>query len=93
MAQRNYTRELKAEQAKGRVVVVSMQPYAGQEVAYLPRAASDPRPWAIKDQHGLDYEWRYSGRECHAVPACGVPFFGGKKCVLPSGHKEACSTR
>lgn len=93
MAKRKYTRELRAEQAKGRVVVASMAPYAGQPVTYAPRSAGDPAPWFIKDQYGLDYEWRYSGRECHAVDACGRKFVNGKTCVKPVDHDKACSTR
>lgn len=87
---RDFTRELKAEQAKGRVVVVSLQPYAGQEVAYLPRAVSDPKPWVQTDRHGPGH--RYSGRECHAAPACGEKFINGRTCVRPGGHDKAHST-
>lgn len=89
---RNYTRELKAEQAKGRVVVASMLPYEGVPVEYEPRRKGDPQPWVQTDRHGC--EWRYSGRYCHAVDACGkkvLVFKTGRftTCAKPKGHDKA----
>lgn len=88
---RSYTRELRGQQTKGWVVVSSAQPYEGQPVVYNPRSKSDPQPWSLAAWS--EVEFRYSGRECHAVRACGVPFFGGRKCGLPTGHDKACKPR
>lgn len=86
---RNYTRDLRTLAGKGWVVVASLLPADGQPVTYTPRSKSDPQPWMYMDLHGCT--WRYSGRECHTVRACGVPFFGSKKrCGLPTGHGKAC---
>lgn len=88
---RNYTRELRSQQAKGWIVVASMQPYMGQPMVYNPRSKSDPKPWSPAAWSGVGL--RYSGRELHVVRACGVPFFGGRKCGLPTGHDKACKPR
>ncbi len=90
-ARRNYTRDLRTLAAKGWVVVASLLPYEGQPVDYAPRFKTDPAPWTRTDAHGC--VWRFSGRECHTVRACGVPFFGGRKCGLPTGHDKACRPR
>lgn len=91
VARRNYTRELLALAGSGWVVVGSVLPADGLPVAHSPRSTSDPQPWTYTDRHGC--EWRFSGRECHTVRACGVPFFGGKRCGLPTGHDRACQPR
>jgi hypothetical protein len=90
---RNYTRELRGQQAKGWVVVASLQPFDGEPMEYAPRSKGDPKPWKPVGFGSPRSTYRYSGRECHAVRACGVPFFGGRKCGLPTGHDKACQPR
>lgn len=58
---RNYTQELLAKRNDGALIVVSLAPYTGVPVVYAPRNRTDPEPWT----GGLEY--RFSGRECHAV--------------------------
>lgn len=88
---RNFTRELLDARKNGSVIVASLAPYNGEPVEYAPRFKTDPRPWLRKDAHGC--EWRFSGRECHTVPACGqrmIAFKTGRyvTCTLPAGHER-----
>jgi len=75
MGSRNYTRELRRAQEQGAKIVCSMVPFEGTEVTYSPRAKGDPQPW-VPEQNGHmpDVEYRYSGRECHAVGQNGGPW-------------------
>lgn len=87
---RNFSQELRAEQKEGKIVVASMLPAQGKQVLHTPRSKQDPQPWLYTDRHGC--EWRYSGRECHAVSVCANEFLGGRKCLKPVGHSKACSS-
>lgn len=62
---RQYTAELKLAQEQGATVVCSWQPFEGRKMEYAPRHKGDPQPWVVTGT--WDAEWRYSGRDCHAV--------------------------
>lgn len=87
---RNFSQELRAAQKEGKIVVVSIGCPQEQQVLHTPRSKQDPQPWLYTDRHGC--EWRYSGRECHAVSVCANEFLGGRKCLKPVGHSKACSS-
>jgi hypothetical protein len=55
-------RELRQAKAAGATVVAAAGTTAGQEVAYMPRFASDPYPWG----HGPDMNdgLRFNATEC-----------------------------
>lgn len=60
---RNYTAELKLALAQG--ATIHRSSVGEEEVVYAPRSKGDRLPWLLKtDASG---EWRYSGRECHAM--------------------------
>jgi hypothetical protein len=61
---RNYTRELLKARQSGKVVVCSWQPFENRKMLLKPRSAFDPMPWVVD---GIAGEWRYSGRDCHAI--------------------------
>lgn len=84
MKRRNYTREILAQMAEGKVPVNSVGPE--RPVTYDPRSKADPKPWT----NGV---YRYSGREVHTVPAtCGEPLAwgGSNPCARPKGHNGMC---
>lgn len=94
-ARRNFTNELRAAQKEGKIVVASMLPAQGEQVLHTPRSKQDPQPWRYTDRHGC--EWRYSGRECHAVHVCGNRLLSLATsefvtCLKPVGHSKACSS-
>jgi hypothetical protein len=66
---RNFTQELLAKRSKGAIIVISLAPHYGVPVEYKPRNAHDPEPWTA----GLIY--RFSGRECHALPTLRMSQF------------------
>lgn len=87
MKRRNYTREILAQVAAGRVAVRSVGYPAA--VQYKPRSKSDPWPW-----YGEGF--RYNGREIHTVEACAqkmLSLSGGNftSCSKPTGHDKACA--
>ena len=59
---RQYTQELKRAEASGKRIVCAMAPYEGCPVSYKPRSKGDPFPWVLAG-------YRFTGRECMAVPA------------------------
>ena len=59
---RNYTAELRRAKRAGHKIVVAVEPYRGQEVAYAPRRAGDPLPWKIKGAPNPS-GFRFNGRE------------------------------
>ena len=67
-----YTAELRKALAEGARIVVSVQPYRGREVDYMPRRPGDPQPWLLRVGPGDFY--RYNGRECHAQAPDGTPW-------------------
>lgn len=71
MARRNYSQELQEAKRRGAVIVCSVAPYDGTEMAYAPRRARDPLPWVPADQYtpsgSYDGMYRYGGRFCHAT--------------------------
>lgn len=72
---RNYTRELRRAKEQGAKIVCSMAPFEGVEVQYAPRTKGDPQPWRPEQTGRMpDVEYRYSGRECHAVGPNGGPW-------------------
>lgn len=78
---RNYTREILARVAEGKVPVNSLGPET--RVMYRPRSKRDPQPWT----NGF---YRYSGRYVHTVDPCGekVPSAPGAEvfCGLVKDH-------
>jgi hypothetical protein len=84
MKYRNYTREILDQISDGKMVAVAT--VLGTHAQYDPRSKSDPMPW-------LSSGFRYTGREVHAVPACGerLLHMSGRftKCNLPEGHDKA----
>jgi hypothetical protein len=81
MSKRYYTRELRAALAEGAEIVCSLAPYAGAGVVYAPRSShGDPLPWL------LDFNnFRYSGRECHAVYTSPHPSLAASTTAAASG--------
>jgi hypothetical protein len=85
---RNYTREILAQVATGRVPVNSVGPEC--VLRYEPRSKTDPQPWT-------NGTYRYNGREVHTVPACGqrlLRMYRGTwtYCTKPQGHDRAHSS-
>jgi hypothetical protein len=68
MKRRNYTAELQAAFENGAEIVCSVAPYEGWPVVHQPRRARDPLPWVFTSENGIHPAYRYSGRDCHAVP-------------------------
>lgn len=60
---------------KGYTVVCSVGPYTDEPVEFAPRYPTDREPWVLRSKTyrdpvtgELEILYRYSGRECHALP-------------------------